>query len=158
MLHASAKSVREERSKHRYALQDCSLIRATLVRGRAGWKVTGSEAIQNFYSEQSTREGRKLIREIIRLLRRLIHGEESHLGIFDETKRCLVKDHPGQEEVTLLLYTLRVLHALGYIRETDELAPMLRHEFPYDEGMHSEADFRTRYESVIRHAFEQSHL
>ncbi len=125
MLYASAKSVREERSKHRYALQDCALIRVTLVRGRSGWKITGTEAMQNFYSEQETREGRKLVRDVVRLLRRLIHGEESVPSIFDETKACLTAPVHGREGVTYLLYTLRTLHTLGYVEKTAPMAPYL---------------------------------
>lgn len=55
MLYASAKSVREERSKQRYALQEFSHARVTLVRGRSGWKVTGAEAIADLYALAETR-------------------------------------------------------------------------------------------------------
>ena len=37
MLYATARSVREERSKQRYALQDFSHITVTLVKGKGGW-------------------------------------------------------------------------------------------------------------------------
>jgi recombinational DNA repair protein (RecF pathway) len=115
MLYAAAKSVREERSKQRFALQEFSQFRATLVHGKAGWRITGAEPIMNLYSLQSTREARTLIRNIIRTLRRLLHGEVAHPAIFDETIELLTLPQAElfveREEVL----TIRILHSLGYI-------------------------------------------
>ena len=55
MVYAHAKSVREERSKQRYALQVCSHIRATLIRGKSDWKIAGVDPLQNFYAQTTTR-------------------------------------------------------------------------------------------------------
>ena len=55
MIYAHAKSVREERSKQRYALQVCSHVRVTLIRGKSGWKIAGVEPQQNLYALATTR-------------------------------------------------------------------------------------------------------
>ncbi len=115
MLYAMAKSVREERSKQRFALQEFSYFRATLVHGKAGWRVTGAEPILNLYGLQASREARTLIRNIVRTLRRLLHGEVAHPVIFDETIELLslpeAEEWSEREEVL----TIRILHSLGYI-------------------------------------------
>ncbi len=119
MLYATAKSVREERSKHRYALQEFSYIRTTLVHGKAGWRITGAEALANVYALQTTRQARALVRNVVRLLRRLIQGESPHQALFDEVLTVLNRTHEGQEESLEEVFTLRTLYALGYIAPED---------------------------------------
>jgi recombinational DNA repair protein (RecF pathway) len=122
MLYASAKSVREERSKQRYALQEFSIVRATLVHGKAGWRITGAESILNVYGVQGTREARALVRNVIRLLRRLIQGEVPHASLYDEVTTLLKREHAGGEGALEEVLTLRVLNMLGYIAPTEEMA------------------------------------
>lgn len=115
MLLAHAKSVREERSKHRYALQVCSHIRVTLVRGKSGWRITGTESMSNLYAHMKTREARAFLRNIVVLMRRVMHGESAHTEIFDDIMHAL--SGVGEQDLTLRerIVSLRLLHALGYI-------------------------------------------
>ena len=158
MLYASAKSVREERSKQRYSLQEFSYIRVTLVHGKSGWRVTGAEPISNIYANQSTRQARALVRNIIRLLRRLIQGEFPNQALFDEAKGILLRMHSGNEEGIEKVLTLRILHSLGYIAPVESL----QHIF-------TESDIDTvvatlspvleaECEKVIEYALLESHL
>ena len=48
MVWADARSVRLEKSKQRSALTDFSVVRISLVRGKAGWKIGSVIAQQNF--------------------------------------------------------------------------------------------------------------
>ncbi len=125
MLYATAKSVREERSKQRFALQEFSYFRATLVHGKAGWRVIGAESIVNLYSLQSTREARTLIRNIVRTLRRLLHGEVSHPTIFDETIELLSMAETGESGLREEALTIRLLHTLGYIGTENAVAKIV---------------------------------
>lgn len=50
MLYADARSVRLEKSKQRQALQDFSLIKVSLVKGKAGWKIGSVSEVQNYYT------------------------------------------------------------------------------------------------------------
>ncbi len=158
MLYASAKSVREERSKQRYSLQEFSYIRVTLVQGKSGWRVTGAEPITNIYANQKTRQARALVRNIIRLLRRLIQGEFPHPSLFDEAKDILLRTHSGNEVGIEKVLTLRILHALGYI------APVLslQHVFTEDNIDTIVATFNPEVEAecqkVIEYALRESHL
>lgn len=84
LLSASATSVREERSKLRFALQDFSLAELTLVRGRTEWHVTNATLIDNVRSAFRRRDSEALLfARIFRLLRRLLTGEEKNERLFD---------------------------------------------------------------------------
>jgi len=158
MIYAYAKSVREERSKQRYALQECSHIRVTLVRGKTGWKIIGAESIQNFYMQAESREARAFLRNIIRLLRRVIHGEVLHAQIFDDVI-VACGFHPSYRHKKLEhILTMRILHALGYIAPTPLLQPFLHCELPHDAiALLGEADEK-KCTDLIENALRESHL
>jgi recombinational DNA repair protein (RecF pathway) len=132
MVQAYAKSVREERSKQRYALQDCSRIRVTLVRGKSGWRIAGTEPVKNYYACAETRQARAALRNLIMLVRRLMHGESVQQRIFDDfVYACeMLSSHDARmlERVT----TLRILHALGYVPPHEAYNQLLDDAFPTD--------------------------
>ena len=158
MLYASAKSVREERSKQRYALQVCSYMRATLIRGKSGWKIAGVEPIQNLYSLTTTREARAFLRNSILLLRRVMHGEIVHSGVFDDivgVSMQVEKYAPAKLENIL---SLRILHTLGYIAPNGGYDVYLEGTFPY-ERVNSFTDGEAKVcREAIDHALMQSQL
>lgn len=158
MLYASAKSVREERSKQRYALQICSHMRATLIRGKSGWKIAGVEPIQNLYALCGTREARTFLRNSVLLLRRVIHGETVYAGIFDDiVGACTqVEKHTPSKLESIL--SLRMLYALGYVAPHESYDAYVQGAFPY-ERLHSVTDAEEKIcHSAIEHALVQSQL
>jgi len=114
MLWASARSVRVEKSKQRYALQEFSLARVSLVRGKGGWKVTGAEPITNLYFATTTREERAVIRNIVRTLHRFVQGETPIPTMYDDVVGALSEQSTLTQQLEVLL-TLRILSTLGYI-------------------------------------------
>ncbi len=158
MLYAQAKSVREERSKQRYALQECSHVRATLIRGKSGWKVAGAESLQNFYDTADTREARAFVRNVILLLKRVVQGEAMHEEVFtDVVGACAVAEKYNQKNLEQIV-TLRILHALGYIAPHETYAHLLHCEMPYHlVDALSEAEFK-KCKEVIDNALIQSQL
>lgn len=158
MVYVQAKSVRKEESKQRYALQNASRIRATLVRGKTGWKVAGAEPLQSLYATAETREARALLRDTILLLRRLMHGEVPHQDIFDDVISVLSRsaEFPGKPLQTLLF--LRILHTLGYVAPEASYANILTDTFPFEEvAKVSDGDIVT-FEAVIKNALDQSQM
>lgn len=139
MVWATARSVREERSKQRFALQDFSLLRATLVRGKGGWKIAGVEPISSAYYGHDNRESRTFVRNIIRLLRRVMQGEEANTDLFDEVLLSLAQkkiDDPHGHELAL---SLRILWHLGYVDRVGLYARLLETGYRYqDEGFSKE--------------------
>lgn len=89
MIFASVKSVREERSKHRYTLTEFSLLTASLVQGKSGWRIVGSEPIMNVYTNLTTRASRAYVRNILRFIKRMVRGEEVVDGLFDCVESAL---------------------------------------------------------------------
>jgi recombinational DNA repair protein (RecF pathway) len=156
MLYASAKSVREERSKQRYALQEFSHIRVTLVRGKSGWKITGTEPLGSVY-ERSTRVGRAYVRSIVRLLRTYVHGEEIARELYDECMAALIISDEELTEYSEVVISLRMLAMLGYIPLRPDIVRLI--ESPLREISHditvSEAEVAR---TLIRQASHESHL
>ncbi len=117
MLFADAKSVREERSRQRFALQDFSKIRVSLVKGKQGWKVGSVEAIHNEFMRATSRDARGSAVALFRLLRRFIHGEEAHADLFDFISSALdVLVEEVDERIFISLWVeVQVLRSLGYV-------------------------------------------
>lgn len=127
MLWATARSVREERSKQRFALQDFSLIKVSLVRGKSGWRIGSAESDRNYFTEASSaREARTATTTILRLLRQFLHGEIAQPKLFDDTNDALKNMGEVTEHQTLVdIYSLRLLHQLGYVATSSAIEPYL---------------------------------
>lgn len=119
MLYADARSVREEKSKQRYGLQDFSRIKVSLVKGKAGWRIGSVEAIENYYQSASDKAARGSVVSMFRFLRRFFKGEEAAPGLFDYLVPALgvlsgsVRSRDDIQE----LVELRILSELGYVNK-----------------------------------------
>ena len=118
MLYAEAKSVREERSKQRYALQEFSYIRVSLVKGKQAWKTGSVEVIENDYQAAKSREARGSVALIYRTLRRFIHGEDASAELFDFCLKAL--RHVEGAEVSKREFVdsyiqVMIMQHLGYV-------------------------------------------
>ena len=158
MVYATARSVREERSKQRYALQEFSHIRVTLVRGKGGWRIAGVEPIGNIYFDTTERGARKTLRNTINLLRRVVQGDTPQPELFDDVVTSLRQcGHYDSESLELLL-ALRILRNLGYVAPHPMYNTMLSCSFAY-EAVHELTDERrTSCRRAIEQALESSHL
>ena len=116
MLLADARSVREERSKQRYALQDFSHTRVSLVKGKRSWKVGSATAFANHYSSAMSKEARGSVVALYRFLRRFIHGEESQPELFDYALDALVylKGEVTSRPFVVEVVMVELLARLGY--------------------------------------------
>lgn len=117
MLYAAARSAREERSRQRYALQDFSLVRVSLVKGKAGWKVGSIEALENFYHRAHDKSARGSVVSVFRFIRRFVGSEEPAPALFDRLVRglqVLCGSVSERHFVTLAVQVLG-LAELGYV-------------------------------------------
>ena len=119
MLFATARSVREERSLQRPALQDFSRIRVSLIKGKTGWRVGSVEAIQNDYSLAADRQMRGSVVLVYRTLRRFIRGEEAFPELFAFVVAVLdaTLSLPTERQLFDLAVQVRILALLGYVDE-----------------------------------------
>lgn len=125
MLWATARSVREERSRQRYALQDFSLIRVSLVRGKTGWRVGSTESITNFFLGAVSRPARGGVVYLVKQLRRYIQGEQPLPAVFEDVCSALAKITLMTEVSDIIIWQntvmTRLLHTLGYAHLDNEL-------------------------------------
>ncbi len=129
MLFATARSVREERSKQRYALQDFSYIRVSLVKGKSGWRIGSTEAIDNPFLSASGRRARGGVTHLIKMLRRYVQGEQSIPNAFDDIATA-VTTIATLDDIFLItawqnVTLARLLHTLGYVAVSSSLAPII---------------------------------
>lgn len=134
MLWASARSVRMEKSKQRYALVDFSLIRVSLVKGKGGWRIGSVEATSNPFMEANERRARAGIQKVVKLLRRFLTGEEPQFNIYHDAVMalsCLALAE--QDDATDLedQFTLRTLYNLGYIAPQKDFMHIIESDDPW---------------------------
>lgn len=159
MLYADARSVREERSRQRYALQDFSLVRVSLIKGKLGWKVGSIEAQKNYYHTAHDKEARGSVVSLFRLLRRFVKGEEAAPDLFDYVVSAFeeLSKEIIERQFVLLAVKVHVLAVLGYVDK--KIVPESIWSIqPQDiAGQYSE-DVEHRVNNLYTHAVSMSHL
>lgn len=161
MLYARAAGARAAQSKLRYALQDFSFSRVSLVRGRYDWRITGAVSVQNFYFNAQKRTSRALLLATMRTVRRLIQGsvmsEELFVMVAQSMETFAAKEFlPFAEDV----FSLRLLYQLGYVApgifSKDFLASGTM-EDAYQQCL-TEVDLQEKLAQVVEDALVVSHL
>lgn len=127
LIYGSAKSMRMGKSKLSPLLQTTSLGAVSLVRGKRSWKVVGGmERVNAFYFLSLYPERKALMVRILKLVRRLVHGEEKNEALFnvlEEFIKHITFSNPSDAELPALerLVALRILASLGYTTLAPEL-------------------------------------
>ena len=125
-----AKSLREMRSRLRYALQTFSHAHVDLIHGKHGWKLISARPLESFGSLWMEGRKRSIVAQYIELIRRLIQGEEAQETLFDEVLEGLqhLRTLADEEELraTELLFVVRLLHRLGYWGDTEGIEVLFR--------------------------------
>jgi DNA repair protein RecO (recombination protein O) len=125
LIRAVVQGIRLSKSKLRFALADYSLARVDLVKGREVWRVTSATYVKSFGSLTQTIPGVSILSHTVKLLERLLPGEDPHENIFDDVVTAyeyltLHNDKREFFEVTELCLVLRILKSLGYISTKEE--------------------------------------
>lgn len=127
LIYGSAKSLRMGKSKLSALLQTTSLGSVSLVRGKRSWKVVGGmERVNAFYFLSLYPERKALMIRILKLVRRLVLGEEKNETLFnvlEEFIKHITFLNPSDAELPALerLVALRILASLGYTTLAPEL-------------------------------------
>ena len=162
MLWASARSVREERSRQRYALQDFSLIRVSLVKGKSGWRIGSVESVMNPFMQAHSRLGRTGVAYLVKLIRRYVHGEQPIESVFDDmaTAFLLTQTLTDVTELVRLqqVAEVRLLRTLGYVADTTVLHEILREPQLTEALQVYTSDLESAVSRAIGKAAEVSHL
>ena len=125
-IKASAQGVRLLKSKLKGHLQTFSIVNISVVKGKEIWRITSSELVEN---KSLIRNPEKLFvaKNVFSLLLRLLHGEEKNEPFFecvDIFYNFLLKNHLDKEQLKNIeiLTVLRILHHLGYFKNTFPLS------------------------------------
>ncbi|MCA9357002.1 recombination protein O N-terminal domain-containing protein [Candidatus Nomurabacteria bacterium] len=159
MLYADARSVREERSRQRYALQEFSLVRVSLVKGKNSWKIGSIEAQKNYYHEARDKESRGSVVSLFRLLRRFLKGEEQAQELFNYTLASLeelIKVHTERNFLEMALQ-VHILAKLGYV-DINNIPANLQSVDPDDVSKQYSDDIYRQIEKLYTQAVTVSHL
>lgn len=121
VLDAKAQGVRLLKSKLRMSLVSLSRCRVSLVRGKEIWRIVGAESIEHYWRDfGSERHILSMIDRITVLLRRLLPGEGTVEGVFEDFTQCISYLQVNKNIKPELLFALeliivaRILHRLGY--------------------------------------------
>lgn len=132
LLRATARSARAERSKLRYGLEPLTRGRFSLIRGKNDWRLAGIDRPdRTLLSSVSTR--RQSLGRMVRLLLRLIQGEEVNALLFKDVTEGFTFLINAQSETDAAsiecVVVLRILSRLGYLSQTQEIAHFLEGDF-----------------------------
>jgi DNA repair protein RecO len=161
LVFARVTSVREQRSRLRYALQSFSYVEADMIRGKHGWKLISAQLVDPFALLWSDPVKRRIVAQYAQLLARLIQGEERHDVIFDELLTALYYLHELSNESDLraaeLVFVVRILAHLGYWDSHDETPVLRAHEWS-EEVLRSADINRTALLAGVNRALAASQL
>lgn len=134
LVRTIAQSIRLNKSKLRFALQDFSYAKVDLVRGRDIWRITSALTINSFPFARSKKQSLFLIARVSKLLERLCVGEESNEKIFDDLIQVfyLLDDFDKPQDLIEALelhLVLRIMNSLGYIGESLVLKHYISSDF-----------------------------
>ncbi|HEY9583498.1 MAG TPA: recombination protein O N-terminal domain-containing protein [Candidatus Paceibacterota bacterium] len=119
LVGAVAQGIRFSKSKLRSHLIDFGFANVSLVRGKEVWRVTGAQEIEH--------QKKNIIQiKILRLLKRLLHGEEKNEKLFEIVEKLyqIEIDETDFDNVECLT-VLRILNSLGYISKNDKYSNLL---------------------------------
>lgn len=120
LIKASARSVRELKSKLRYGLLDYSLSFLSVIKSKNGWKITGAESVSNFFLSAQEKRYKTICARISALLLKLLPEDEPHPDLFKalaQNFNFLIGNRLDDEEIKSLEYltVLKILKDLGYL-------------------------------------------
>jgi recombinational DNA repair protein (RecF pathway) len=120
-LTAIAQGIRLEKSKLRYSICDYNFASFSLVHGKEFWRIVGASEMGNRYSKEKEKQRLAIFGPISLILRRLLHGQESCVEIFDCLINCtsFIESEPMLNSEWLKtvesLTVARILYRLGYV-------------------------------------------
>jgi len=161
MVYASASGVRKMSSKLRYILQDYSLVKVDLVRGKDFWRLTSATKSNNLEEVTKNTKTLAVVTRVAKLLKRLLAGEDANEALFLDVvsgltilEKCKTGEETRNIEVVLVL---RILGHLGYIGEGENVESLIKS--PFEQSLVFEvAKSRPEILNQINKALKETHL
>jgi recombinational DNA repair protein (RecF pathway) len=159
MLFAEARSVREERSRQRFALQDFSYVRVSLIKGKSSWKIGSIESKTNYFSSATSKEARGSVVSLFRLLRRFFSGSEAAPALFEYVVAGLqlLAIETANRDVLEKILHVRLLMELGYV-DNSNVPAIVESNIAEIASAHVSSETTMQIEKIIDKAVSTSHL
>ena len=164
LVGARAQGSREIKSKLRYALDDLSHSKVSLVKGKNSWKLTGAASHKNFFAQfKNERAKLVLCANAFALIKKLVAGEEKNQKLFEILEQgfsFLEQENLSDEDVlnAEAIFMLRILNNLGYFGEHEMLGGFALTEFWTPDLLKEMSAKRRNAISAINKSLEVSHL
>lgn len=153
MIGALAQGIRLNKSKLRYHIQDFDYTNISIVRGKEVWRLTGAHEIENKVKPNI------LHIKILKLLKRLLHGEEKNEKLFEIIETLYKADIKEKDYDSVeCLTVLRILSTLGYIRNTEKLNIFLENNSINEDIIKNMNENKSKIIRVINVALKESQL
>ena len=133
---AHTQGVRDLKSKLRFALQDFSYSLIDMVRGKSGWRVVNARPRENIFyhtSQEGAHDAGLMIARVLKIVRRLVKGEEKNERLFDE----IIKTHQFMRDTVFtkdeifhleIITVMRILNILGYWGKNEKFASFVEND------------------------------
>ncbi|HET8581575.1 MAG TPA: recombination protein O N-terminal domain-containing protein [Candidatus Paceibacterota bacterium] len=156
LLFARAQGLRREASKMRYALTELSLADVALVRGKAGWRVTGAVPRHPAPSE---RPRLLALARIGALVTRLVHGEERNDALMGTLRASHEALQRGEDPALIEAVAVsRILFALGYVAPTEDDALLFSDDAFAEDALAAHQARLSQLVRRINQALAETHL
>lgn len=138
-IYAKVSGIRDIKSKHRYSLQEHSLVDVSLVQGKNGWRITNSSFIKSYYFDlnNENKEGRReKILRILSLVKRFYLGEEANEKVFEDLVLGFEQINQSKDlEKEEAKIVFNFLNDLGYIEDKKESMSLIDLRKAINEGI-----------------------
>ena len=158
LVRARASSVRSERSKMRYALQNYARANVSLVKGKRGWRLAGASAVKNATGDV---RGVTAFARIYELVLRLVGGEEKSDYLFaalSEAHGALMQEKCDAFGTIEIVCVARILFVLGYISTEALSTALFTHTAYTGEHLLEAETMKDKLLSSINKAIAETHL
>ena len=158
LVRARASAVRKEKSRMRYALQNCARANVALVKGKRGWRIAGAASVR---AASADLRGVAAFARISELVVRLVHGEEKNEYLFAalaETHDALMQEKCDAFGMIEIVCVARILYALGYISTEALKTALFTHTAYTGESLLEAETMKDKLLSTINRAIAETQL
>lgn len=163
LIKATAQGVRLLKSKLRYKLQNQTLVKISVVRGKEIWRIVGVEHEESFKNAHNKgREKTSFFAKISSLVLRLSPGEEKNEQLFNTVWEIFsYLENNGEillDECVEHIVALRILKHLGYLKNMQEFSFLGNDNIIEESRLCLARESRKLIIAEINNALQESHL
>lgn len=153
VVKATAQGIRLLRSKLRFSMQDYSLVKCDLVRGKHIWRIISAQNLHSFDELKKHKEFFTVVARISHLLSRLVTGEGENEALYGHLKDSFVaieNNNLSGDDLRAFetIIVLEILYHLGYVDRSPELSPYIEAECTRDLLVQAHADRKKLIETI----------